>query len=43
MAGNQIEWDHKSFVIKDVKLFDSVMGLSDYKISVLVTAVYTQD
>lgn len=43
MVGNQIQWDHKSLVIKKAQMFDSIMGLSDYKTTVLVTAIYTQD
>ena len=43
MVGNQIEWDHKSFLIRTMRYFDSVKGLSDYKMTIVVTAVYTQD
>ena len=43
MVGNQIEWDHKSFLIKSIQYFDSIKGLSDYKMTIVVSAVYTQD
>lgn len=43
MTGNQVEWDHKPFQVKKMQMFDRVKGLTEYKMTVLVTAVYTQD
>ena len=43
MTGNQMQWDHKPFLIKKVQMFDSTHGHTDFKMTVIVTATYTQD